>query len=315
MPSYSIVIPCFNSSSYIKKCLESIEKQNYNDIEVILVDDFSNDCTVEIIENYLKDSILNIKLIKNEFNKGAGESRNIGIQECSNDYIFFLDSDDLLDCLFFQTVNNILEKKTYDCIVFDSIYKKNNKNKYIKMFYSNKIHKGEITTKEAVALIKGSTMGKVYRRKLIKDYGIKFGCMQRNEDTVFTTNAISHCQSIFYIETPLYIYNYNESSLMNNRTLLNIENALNTYDIIYLSLVDRGFSKELNNIYFIEMIYSTTLTCIIQNKSNKYIRKHFKKYLKNYDQNNPYFKMLSLKYRLMFYLYKFQLFWLIKRII
>lgn len=315
MPSYSIVIPCFNSAKFIKKCLESIEVQNYNCVEVIIIDDCSNDYTVKIIEDYMQNSKLSIKLIKNITNKGAGESRNIGIQECKNDYLFFLDSDDLLDESFFQNVNSVLKYKEYDCIIFDAIYKKNNKKRIIKMFYSYKIHVGEIPNKKAVALIKGGTMGKVYKTKLIKNHKIRFGNIPINEDTPFTINAISYCQSLFYIEKPLYIYNYNENSLMNNSSLLNIENTLNAYNMIFNLLANRDYLEELNNIYFIEVIYSTTLTCIIQNKKNKDILKHFNKYLKKYDQNNPYFKMLSLKYVLMFYLYKLRLFWLIKILI
>ncbi len=88
----SIICPCYNSEKYISQTLNSIFAQTESDFELLIVDDNSNDRSVEIIESY-KDK--RIKLIKNKENKGAAYCRNIALANATGEYIAFLDSDDL----------------------------------------------------------------------------------------------------------------------------------------------------------------------------------------------------------------------------
>ena len=98
----SVVIPVFNSSKSIKPTIRSIQNINMPDIEIILVDDYSLDNTVHIIQELQKEDV-RIKLIKNEKNKGTLFSRSIGALSSKGEYIMSIDQDD-----FF--INNILKK-------------------------------------------------------------------------------------------------------------------------------------------------------------------------------------------------------------
>lgn len=89
----SVIVPNYNNSKYIRKCLESIINQTYKFIEIIVVDDCSTDKSVLIV-NELKRYHENIKLIQLKSNRGVSYARHIGIQESSGDYITTLDSDD-----------------------------------------------------------------------------------------------------------------------------------------------------------------------------------------------------------------------------
>ena len=90
----SIITPTYNSSLYIAETIKSIISQTHDNWELILVDDFSNDNTVSIIESFI--SLDNrIKLIKNTENKGAAFTRNTAILESKYSYLAFLDSDDI----------------------------------------------------------------------------------------------------------------------------------------------------------------------------------------------------------------------------
>jgi teichuronic acid biosynthesis glycosyltransferase TuaG len=90
----SIITPTFNSSTYIKETIYSVISQSYTDWELLIIDDCSSDDTVEIVESFtLSDE--RIRLIKNQQNKGASFSRNVGIAKSHGDYLAFLDSDDL----------------------------------------------------------------------------------------------------------------------------------------------------------------------------------------------------------------------------
>lgn len=91
--TFSILIPAYNVSKYIKKCLESVIQQTYVDWEIILFDDGSTDGTVDIIKQYMKKDI-RIKAFFGKRNQGVATIRNLLLEEASGDYIIFLDSDD-----------------------------------------------------------------------------------------------------------------------------------------------------------------------------------------------------------------------------
>ncbi len=106
----SIITPSYNSAEYIEETIQSVLNQTYEKWELIIVDDFSSDNTVSIIESFISlDS--RIKLIKNTENKGAAFARNTAILESKYSYLAFLDSDDIwvrqkLEKQFFFMKNN-----------------------------------------------------------------------------------------------------------------------------------------------------------------------------------------------------------------
>lgn len=91
-PLVSIVAPMYNLEEFIYETITSVLNQTYSNFELILVDDRSQDNTVNVVRNFDDNRI---KLILNEKNIGAGETRNIGIRESKGDFIAFLDADDL----------------------------------------------------------------------------------------------------------------------------------------------------------------------------------------------------------------------------
>lgn len=94
--TFSIVIPNYNSEKYIKRCLDSILSQRFKDYEVIIVDDMSTDCSVDMIKMYIEEYYSVIKLIELDEKKYNGGTRNIGVSKAKGDYILFLDCDDYL---------------------------------------------------------------------------------------------------------------------------------------------------------------------------------------------------------------------------
>lgn len=101
MPKVSVVIPVFNTSKYLKRCLDSVCNQTLPDIEIICVNDCSTDNSLSILKEYSqKDS--RIKIIDLNKNKGAAAARNIGIKAATGQFIAFVDSDDLIDLNFYE---------------------------------------------------------------------------------------------------------------------------------------------------------------------------------------------------------------------
>ncbi|NLR92501.1 glycosyltransferase family 2 protein [Flammeovirga agarivorans] len=132
-PFFSIIIPCYNRANFIKKTLESVLIQDFNNFEIIIVDDGSFDNTKEIIDSF-GDSKLRYYWKENE---ERGEARNFGIRKAKGKYIVFLDSDDIMlsnhlkilynniinnqKYIFFATKYNIVNEKN---IIIDSPLKK-----------------------------------------------------------------------------------------------------------------------------------------------------------------------------------------------
>lgn len=278
------------------------------DVEVVIVEDCSKYKSEDLIAEYAKKSNLTIKYVENEKNLGAGESRNRGILEATKEYITFLDSDDEFSDDYFECIKEIVGQK-YDIIVYDAVRLfQNARKQMMSMFFSSKIQEGPVDPKPTLVYIKGCTCGKIYKTDIVKQNYVKFGAIPRNEDLVFSKTAISYAKKVFYLKRALYIYNDNESSLMNDSSLNNPNNALTAYRLVCENLRDRGYEPELNSIFFIEILYSVISTLIQWKYSSEEVEENYKKYRKLYNKKDKYRKLYSLKYKIPFILFEFKLF-------
>lgn len=118
----SICICMYNSASFITRCLSTIP--NRDDIEIIIVDDYSKDNSIEVADKYLSKNNLNYKIIKNTSNMGVGYNRNVLIDNSNGDYIFFLDSD---DWIITPKFNNIIDNDLKDQNILTPKYIRNDR--------------------------------------------------------------------------------------------------------------------------------------------------------------------------------------------
>ncbi|WP_420247506.1 glycosyltransferase family 2 protein, partial [Citrobacter sedlakii] len=149
MKTVSVIIPCYNSSRYITQAIHSVLLQEEFILEIICIDDCSQDDTVEIIEKIrTKNGI--VKLIKNDVNSGPATSRNIGLDAARGDYIAFLDSDDYWISGKIETQLLYILREGYDCVFSKFIIESDNainKDISIKSISLNKlIFKNYIST-------------------------------------------------------------------------------------------------------------------------------------------------------------------------
>ena len=115
MEKISIVVPIYNVEKYVKKCIESLIKQTYKNIEIILVDDGSTDSSAEIIDEYAnKDSRI---IAIHQKNKGVSSARNTGLKAARGEYIGFVDPDDYVDCQMYEVMVNKLQASLADLVV------------------------------------------------------------------------------------------------------------------------------------------------------------------------------------------------------
>jgi len=116
---FSVIIPIYNTAEYLHRCIDSIINQDYENLEVILVDDGSTDSSPTICDDYAKRDN-RIKVIHKQ-NEGLSPARNDGILEATGEYLVFVDSDDYLSQRSFITFHNTIEKNI-NLDVFTSNY-------------------------------------------------------------------------------------------------------------------------------------------------------------------------------------------------
>ena len=118
MKKISVIIPIYNVEKYVEECLESVLSSKLDDIEIICVDDASNDGSLYKIEQLsAKDS--RIKIIRHEKNMGLSEARNTGLKYATGKYVLFVDSDDFISSDALSILFREAENKKVDIVYFD----------------------------------------------------------------------------------------------------------------------------------------------------------------------------------------------------
>lgn len=123
-PLVSIIIPCYNGQNHILEAIESVENQDYQNIEIIIVDDASSDDSVSVVKSY--DNFAEITLKRHSENKGISETRNTGVRASEGEYISFIDQDDFWDeCKIRKQVEYISKHPNIGIVLTDlrEVYK------------------------------------------------------------------------------------------------------------------------------------------------------------------------------------------------
>ena len=133
-------MPVYNSEQYLKRSIESVLNQTYRNIELLCVDDFSLDDSLNILNEYQKIDN-RIKIIEFKQNKGQGFARNEALKQSSGDYIMFLDSDDSFELNTCELVLNQIVKNNNEFVFFD----------YVKHFSNRKARQTKTRRREQEA--------------------------------------------------------------------------------------------------------------------------------------------------------------------
>ena len=108
MPKVSVIIPVYNVEQYVEKSIQSVLNQSMKDIEIILVNDGSTDKSGEICDRYGQKEERIIVIHKE--NGGLSSARNVGVKAASGDYIGFIDSDDYIESVMYETLYQMAER-------------------------------------------------------------------------------------------------------------------------------------------------------------------------------------------------------------
>ena len=210
-PKISIIIPVYNSESFLRKCINSIIEQTFTDFEVILINDNSSDTCPEICNEYA-DLDNRIKVIHNSINLGSSLSRKIGLDNVSGIYIQFIDSDDwieknMLERLYFTAISNnydIVWCDYYD----DSVYCNEEADYQDKIDLYKKLLDNECK-------LTASLWTKLIKKEIL--LGINFPKAMQWEDLVITVQLISKSTNIKNLPEAFYHHINNLNSITQSK--------------------------------------------------------------------------------------------------
>ena len=266
---FSIVVPIYNREKYIKQCLESIQKQTYKNIEIILVDDGSTDDSRKICEN-IANFDTRIHYYYKE-NGGVSSARNLGLKKANGEFISFVDSDDFVDELFIERMLEKMDINTDMVVLGQYRYIEEEKNSII---IKPIIKAGRYTSDEIkkvvidAGLFKGFTVPSVcsvcFRTSNIFTKNITFSeNVVYNEDGLFASEYVFYSTKDIYIDYSeahyFYRANYQSASYLVDETspkyllsMYNIYNRLTALidenNNVKLQIERRYASKTINKI-------------------------------------------------------------------
>lgn len=217
----SVIIPIYNTEKYLGRCIDSVLNSSYQNFEIILINDGSEDGSAEICKKYLsRDS--RIKYYEQK-NAGVSVARNRGIEESKGEWIVFVDSDDFISEDFLSTIAKE-EYQNYDLLIFDYIRIKKGK-KGLKAYFSifpvlgtyhyeeeDKIFLIEKILNAEQLVEKGNTKlispwAKAYKKSVINQYSIRFPVeIVIGEDTLLNLEYIQNIDSCLYLQKKVYFF-------------------------------------------------------------------------------------------------------------
>jgi len=319
MIKLSIIVPVYNVEKYIKKCLESLIIQPLEDIEIILIDDGSEDASGKICDEYSKRDT-RIKVVHKK-NEGVSIARNTGMQMAQGKYITFVDSDDWIENNTYEILLKKLEQQEVDLLIYNYNYINNQTEKNIcfpeSIFIKNDKEKiqdlqaltlapelGKYTSFQVTFLGLGVCWNKIYKKEIIEKNNLQFKIKRKNtmnEDLLFNYEYLENVNAVQIVNENLYNYRQISTSAVKkfNHDILNIYQEL-------LGEIQKHEEKHIQDVYYktafnlrvtLSFFYIVKLYfCHKENKKPYFTRyKEFKKCLKE-EKYNQAFKNIDKKY-------------------
>lgn len=329
----SIIIPIYNASSFISKCIDSLILQTYKNLEIILVDDGSTDNSYAICEKYrIKDD--RIYLYKKN-NGGLSDARNYGLKHIHGEYIMFVDADDWIDLNTCEVLMNVINLTHSDIVMFPYIREYKNKSLIRELFVEDNVcFKGKEIKDKMLRRIIGpvgkelknpnlleiysTAWGKLYKTELLKSIEFIDTKEIGTEDALFNMYVLSGPVNILHYTNKCY-YHYrknNESSLTGTKKYKKqfFLQWKNLYARIEKLIIEKQYGHVYENALNSRIVINLlSLMTNIVNSNEHIVMKYklmrkvlndelYKKAYKSFD-----FKHLSFEWKIFYYSCKYNL--------
>ena len=242
MPEISVIIPCYKAADTITRCLDSLTSQEAP-VEIVVVEDCSNDGTLEAVENYFAvHQECKHAIIRHETNKGVSASRNDGLEAASCRFVMFLDADDELDASCCKRLLGLAEARNADIACCNLMHKYT--DGHTRPYFAPVKEVSQFSGKDyrrtmAFNALMDSCVGKLYRKEFIASHNLSFDVNMRfGEDTLFTNHAVLE-SSVTVVDGGYfgYVYLDNSSSCINT---VDLDARLRNLEVLLTGL--KGFN-------------------------------------------------------------------------
>lgn len=293
----SIIVPVYNIKNYIVQCIESVINQDFQNFELLLIDDGSTDGSGDVCEKY-SEKYENVICYHKE-NGGVSSARNLGIQKAKGQYLMFIDGDDYL------YENNVLNKIVpflkYDIIQYKMIYLYEKNNKYVKLDKLIECNDKKLIEQLKIKVKKGqlsvSPCDKIIKRKILKENKLFFDeKMISAEDIDLSLETYMNIYTLYTLNIEVYVYRQQRGGSATSNC-----NKKNIDSLYYLIKKWYNYSFEncnIKNVYLNYLAYQYIILLVNINKKNcsKQRKKEIydMKAILNYDENFKVKKSKSL---------------------
>lgn len=265
MKKISVIVPVYNAEKWLKRCVDSILNQNYDNFELILVNDGSKDNSGAICDEYANYDA-RVKVIHKE-NGGVSDARNAGIDKADGDYITFVDSDDELKNGFFENAFSKIENEDWYISGISELLKQGDKiiernSKINESRYMTVVDLYNNCERDFPIILLKGPCHKFYKRSIVTENNLLFDkTLSLGEDLFFNIQYVKFAKTVFFDEAIYYLYHKeNENSLTTKFYPNKYEEALKIYDNWRSALEQIGVSNEakcwFENLYFGTMVRS-----------------------------------------------------------
>lgn len=228
----SIVVPVYNMGTKIECGVESLIKQTYQNIEIILVDDGSKDDSL-VVCNKIAEKDNRVKVFHTE-NQGSGPARNYGISQAKGKYIYFPDADDILAGNAIEILVNSAEKSGVDLVVFGYRSMAPSGKVISRKKYVNTIVDGSVVRSNYLEYygsympfsIQGAPWNKFFKRQVIEKNKVEYPPLRRHQDEAFIARYLTYCDKIQFIDNVFYTYYVNDIALQWDKYPINYIDAV-----------------------------------------------------------------------------------------
>lgn len=264
MPLVSVIIPSYNAEQNIAECVNSILKQSYKNIEIIVVDDGSTDKTGLIARAFAENN--SCVTVIHQKNRGVSAARNQGIKKATGELLCFVDSDDTLPEESITALVKNMQEHGVDAVFGNYSYMYNgkifsrkerifSKNYTIQEIKSQLIDDGTLS-----GITFGSACASLYKLELVRDNSIAFNeNLKVNEDGVFNVEYCLSVSKIRYISD--VVYNYRQ---WKNKKIPNIDELKNNLNNANKALKEICYTSSEGKDIFERQFKSRKLFCVFQ---------------------------------------------------
>lgn len=292
----SVIIAAYNIEDYIKRCLDSVIKQTLIDIEIIVVNDGSDDNTLNIINDFAgKDNRINVV---NKKNQGLIEARKSGLEVANGEYILFVDGDDWIESDCLDKLYNISKKNDFDIVIYNAFYSYDDRKEKFDTFQINNKHKTDFLKKLFLGEISPNIYSKFIKRKFLILNNIQFPkYITYAEDLATVSSIFIKFPKIGICNERLYNYYQRANSItkLSNNKILEIDKAMKFIENnLKENNLYKKYEKEFEYLIYMHMFISKVVMISDLNKFNKIVYNQYKnKNIKS--KNNKYIQSYICK--------------------